>query len=290
MELCVVSGKGGTGKTTLAVGLAVAVASAAPEAAEPVELVDCDVEAPNAHLYFGLGEIAEDPVAVPVPVWNRERCSGCGACTRACRFGAVGLFGSHLEVFAEHCHACGACLRSCPEGALTEACRPIGLVRSARTSGIDLRWGVLNLGEPRGTPIIQALRGRDSRRRDRVLDGPPGSSCSLVAAAKGADLALVVTELTPFGLHDLELAWRVLTLLEVPSAVVVNRAHGSMAALRSFCRSRGLPIALEIPLDKALAEAGARGVPLPVAEPFYGPVLRKLWVSCREWTSARRAA
>ena len=286
MELCVVSGKGGTGKTTVSVGLAVALAEL--KSPDPVQLVDCDVEAPNAHLYLGCGEVREEPVAVPLPVWSRDRCTGCGACVQACLFGSLGLFGTHLEVFEEHCHACGACSFVCPEKALTEGTRPVGVLRRAETPGIELSWGLLNIGEPRAAPVIQALRATSAHKR-RILDGPPGNSCSLVAAVRNADAALIVTEPTPFGVHDLELAWRVLTVLDVPSAVAVNKTSGKRGPVHAFCRNRGVPVVLEIPWDPALARAGAEGVPLPVAEPFFGPLLRDAWAACDDLAGRRKA-
>lgn len=140
MELCVVSGKGGTGKTTVSVGLAVVLAG---QGDPPVRLVDCDVEAPNCHLYLNPGRVVEEPVTVLVPAWEREKCTGCGACATACQFGSLGLFEAHLEVFTEHCHSCGVCTYVCPEGALCEVPRRIGVMRRAAVSGIELSWGLL---------------------------------------------------------------------------------------------------------------------------------------------------
>ncbi len=278
VELCVVSGKGGTGKTTVAVGLAVSLAGAG--AGEP-RLVDCDVEAPNAHLYLRPDAPEETEVTVMVPVWDPGRCCRCGACANACAFGALGLFGDRLVVFPEHCHGCGACGYVCPEGALSERPQRIGVVNRGRAGGVVVTWGVLDVGQPRAVPVIEAARARGRTGSDQtVLDGPPGTACSLAAAARGVDGAVVVTEPTAFGLHDLELAWESLRVLGVPAGVVINKAVGGRGPVHAFCERKGLPVLLEIPLDRAVAEAGAAGTPLPDAFPRYRTVFQDLWEDC----------
>ncbi len=272
------SGKGGTGKTTVAVGLAVSLAGAGT--GEP-RLVDCDVEAPNAHLYLRPDAVHESEVTVTVPAWERERCTRCGACARACAFGALGLFGDQLVVFPEHCHGCGACLYVCPEGALSEQPRRIGVVNRGRGGGVRVTWGVLDVGQPRAVPVIEAARGDAGPGSGQtVLDGPPGTACSLAASARSADGALVVTEPTSFGLHDLELACDALQVLNVPAAVVLNKATGERGPIHDYCDRRGLPVLLEIPLDRGVAEAGATATPLPDAFPSYRSAFQDLWAAC----------
>lgn len=284
MELCVVSGKGGTGKTTVSVGLAVALAD---QISAPVRLVDCDVEAPNCHLYLNPGPVGEEPVTVLVPAWEREKCAGCGDCAKACQFAALGLFGAHLEIFTEHCHSCGVCVHVCPEGSLSEVPRRIGVIRRGAVPGIELSWGLLDVGEPRAVPVIDALRSGAGGKPFVIVDGPPGTSCSMAAAARRADAALVVTEPTPFGLHDLAGACAVLQVLGVPAGVVLNKAQGGRGPVHEYCEAQGLPLLLEIPMDRALAESGAAGVALPAARPEYGGVLRDLWAACEGLAAAR---
>ncbi len=274
VKLCVVSGKGGTGKTTLSVGLACALAEAQGTA---VTLLDCDVEEPNAHLYLQLGTLVKREISVLVPVWDPKDCTACGACKRACDFGALALFGDHLEIFAEHCHSCGACLYACPQQALMEVPRSVGRLQKGTVAGVELIWGELTVGEPRSVPVIEAVLEATQADTPVIIDGPPGTSCALIAAADGADAALVVTEPTLFGLHDLTAVLDVLDTLEVPAAVVINKANDEDSGIRALCRARGVPVLLEIPFDRQLAERGAEAVPLNRIDPAWGAQLVRLW-------------
>lgn len=287
MKLCVVSGKGGTGKTTLSVGLAGALAVAT---GGRVALLDCDVEEPNVHLYLPPESPEQSDVSVRVPSWNGEACNACGACKKACAFGALALFGDHLEIFAEHCHSCGACLYVCPRQALTEVERPVGRLLRGVVDGVRVIWGELTVGEPRAVPVIEAVLDSVPEEAQVVIDGPPGTSCSLVAAARGADAALVVTEPTPFGLHDLSAALNVLDLLGVPAAVVINKAGDEDAGIEGFCRLRGVPVLLRIPFDRRLAGSGAEALPLNRVAPEWGEQLVRLWWKLKTEVAPRRTA
>ena len=286
MKLCVVSGKGGTGKTTISVGLAKALAAVA---GDPVSLLDCDVEEPNVHLYLRPGQLQHTQVQVPVPVWDASRCSACGDCKQACAFGALALFGDRLEIFPEHCHSCGVCLFVCRQLALQEEPRSIGTLHQGQSDGVAVIWGELSVGEPRPVPVIEAVHAAGQGAPRMIIDGPPGTSCALVAAAGEADVALVVTEPTPFGRHDLEAALGVLKELGVPAAVVLNKAGAEDGGIPRLCRARGIPLLLEIPFDKQLAELGAAAVPLSEAAPIWGPVLRNLWLELEHLASSRGA-
>ncbi len=287
MKLCIVSGKGGTGKTTLSVALAMVLAD---HRGGGVALLDCDVEEPNAHLYLRPAQANCRSVTVPVPTWEAAACRACGACKEACRFGALALFGGRLEIFPEHCHACGVCVHVCPHGALHETPRVIGLLWGGQADGLVVQWGELTVGEPRPVPLIEAVRQGENTVAHVIIDGPPGTACSLVAAASGMDAALVVTEPTPFGLHDLQAALDVLEVLGVPAAVVVNKATDEDGGIDACCRSRGVPVLLRIPFDRQLAASGARAIPLHRAAPGWGKALMRLWSAVETQVRLRRSA
>ncbi len=262
MKVAVASGKGGTGKTTVAVSLAITLA-----VRESVSLIDLDVEAPNAHLF--LGEPAEDgaEVFVPVPVVDESRCTACGQCAEVCEFNAIVSFGTTAMVFPELCHACGGCAYFCPSDAIRETPRAVGRVDEGTVRDLRLVRGRLNVGEARATPVIQAAKARARGEELTILDCPPGASCPMVAAVREADVALLVTEPTPFGLHDLGIAAETVRALGVPCGVLVNRADLDQGRAREACAALDLPLWCEIPDERRVAEAYARGRPALEALP-----------------------
>ncbi|MBC7093251.1 ATP-binding protein [Candidatus Bipolaricaulota bacterium] len=262
LRIAVASGKGGTGKTTVAVSLAMALADRGP-----VQLVDCDVEEPNAHLFLSprIGE--REPVELPVPAVDAERCTGCGACGRACRYGALAVIGKKVLVHPELCHGCGLCARVCPARAIAEVPRAIGWVERGKGKGVSFLQGVLDVGEPMATPVIRRLKAWIDRGVPAVLDAPPGTACPVIETLKGADFVLLVTEPTPFGLHDLKLAVGVVRELGIPAGVVINKDGIGTDAVDRYCQKEGLPVLLRIPMDRRIAESYARGVPLVEAFP-----------------------
>ena len=278
MILAVASGKGGTGKTTVAVNLAVAL----ERAGRSVELVDCDVEAPNVRLFLDVEPVAEHPVTVPVPVVDPERCDGCGACGEACEFGGIVCMAGEVLVFPELCHSCGACALAADCGALVEEPRTVGQVVEGRAGGLRLVLGRLRIGEPRAVPVIQAARERSRRREVTVLDAPPGAACPVVATVRGADHVLLVTEPTPFGLHDLRQAVGLADKLGLPVSVLINRSDAGDDAVVDYCRARRLDVVGELPDDRRVAEAYARGRLLVDALPEYGERLLAVWERIRE--------
>lgn len=272
MRIAIASGKGGTGKTTLAVSLALALAET-----HPVELVDCDVEEPNAHIFLSPVIHERKPVEILVPEVDPQACHGCRACAEACRYGALVVIGRKVFFHHELCHGCGLCRLVCPTGAIREVPRAIGLVERGEGKGLPFLRGVLNVGEPRATPVIRALKEMADSGRIVILDSPPGTGCPMVEAVRGADYVVLVTEPTPFGLHDLQAALAVTEVLGIPAGVVVNKWGVGTDDVERFCEEKRVPVLLRIPWDKDIAQAYANGIPLVEAFPEWREPLRKLF-------------
>jgi len=251
MVISVASGKGGTGKTTVAVGLAIVTGRA--------QLLDCDVEEPNAHLFLHPRLTERTPVTILVPEVDAERCSHCGRCAEACQFHAIAVMAKQVLVFPELCHGCGACALACPEDAIREVPREVGAVESGKAGKIGFVHGRLNVGEPMATPVIRAVKAHLDSRRLTIIDAAPGTACPVVEAVKGSDFCLLVTEPTPFGLSDLRLAVEVMEKMRLPCGVLINRSGEGDGQIEEFCESRGLPLLGRIPFSRAIAEAYAHG-------------------------------
>ncbi len=269
MIVAIASGKGGTGKTTVAVNLALSMSA-------DVQLLDCDVEAPNAHLFLRPQIEISEKAGIPVPIVDPERCNGCGECSRLCQYNAIVTLRTGAMVFPELCHGCGGCIRVCPESAITEALRPIGVVEQGRAGRVWLVYGRLNVGEALAPPLIRAVRSHSVSDSVVLVDAPPGTSCPMISAARGSDLVILVTEPTPFGLNDLALAVEAVRALGIPCGVVVNRAGAGDRRVHEYCAAEGLEILLEIPDDRRIAEAYARGLPLVEAVPETRPLFAGL--------------
>jgi MinD superfamily P-loop ATPase len=280
VKITVASGKGGTGKTTIATSLALSLATASPGAAPPL-FWDCDVEAPNAHLFLHPNLVQESEVSVPIPRVDAAKCTHCGRCAEVCPWHAIAVVGKKVLVFPQLCHGCGSCTVNCPEGAIIEVPNPIGRIQSGPArSGIPFTRGVLNVGEPMAVPIIRELkRGSQSEARGRtvIIDASPGTTCPVVESMRGSDYVLLVTEPTPFGLHDLRLAVQVTEELKIPAGVIINRDGVGDSGVEAFCRQVGLPVLMRIPLDERLARGIARGQTLVDVYPAYVPHLQDLY-------------
>jgi MinD superfamily P-loop ATPase len=266
-RLCVAvaSGKGGTGKTTLAVNLALA-------AGAPVDLLDCDVEEPNADLFLGVRFDGSAPVTIPVPEVDKQRCTACGACGELCRYSAIVSLGSTPILFPQLCHGCGGCRRVCPADAIREVSRPIGEVQWGRRGAVRFAHGRLTIGEATAPPVIRAVKRalpQGEQPALTLIDAPPGTSCPVIEALRGADFVLLVTEPTPFGLHDLTLAVEMVRKLGLPSGVVINRDGIGDWRVATYCRAEGIPILLRIPEDRRIAQTYSRGEPVVEALPEY---------------------
>lgn len=275
MIISVASGKGGTGKTTVAVNLARTIGAG-------VQLLDCDVEEPNAHLFLKGRETGSDIVTIPIPEVDESLCDGCGECGRMCRYHAIVSFGSAPLVFPELCHGCGGCALVCPRGAIRETGKRIGVVETRDADGITLIQGRLDIGVAMAPPLIRAVKSRLNREKTAILDAPPGTSCPVIATVRGSDFVVLVTEPTPFGLHDLGLAIEMIREIAVPFGVVVNRMGVGDDRVHRFCRDEGVPILLEIPDDRRIAEAYSRGELMVDALPDYASHFATLMWNIRE--------
>jgi MinD superfamily P-loop ATPase len=286
MRIAVASGKGGTGKTTVATSLALALHAAT------TLVLDCDVEAPNAHLFLASTFERRREVGILIPQVDESRCTSCGRCAEVCQFHAIAVIGHRTLVFPELCHGCGSCTLICPEQAISEELDVMGVLEAGPTpKGMYFARGVMNVGEPMAVPIIRQLKKWDveaiqpslfqsdetSRWRTIIMDAPPGTSCPVVESVHGADFVLLVTEPTPFGLHDLRLMVEVVRKLNIPAGVVVNRDGIGNAEVDHFCAQAGLPILMRIPLDRAIGAGVAQGKPLVVVRPEYADRFRDLY-------------
>jgi MinD superfamily P-loop ATPase len=252
MIISIASGKGGTGKTTVATNLAVSVAS-------DVQLLDCDVEEPNAHLFINPVIEAEKTVYTPVPQIDEEKCTFCKKCAEICRFKAIAVIGETVLTFPELCHSCGGCVEVCPEKAVTETGRELGSIEIGRKNNLGFVHGRLRVGEAMSPPLIRMVRSYTRPDQLTIIDAPPGTSCPVIAAMKGADFVLMVTEPTPFGLHDLKLAVEAVKLLGIPKGLVINRSDIGDDRVRSYAEQENLPILMEIPFDRQIAEVYSKG-------------------------------
>lgn len=248
------SGKGGTGKTTVAVNLALAI--------EDVQFLDCDVEGANAHLFLRPRIESVRPVGVPSPRIDPDKCTGCGKCSDVCRFNALLRIKKRIKTVPSLCHGCGGCELVCPTGALTLEPRRIGSISEGAAGPIAFAHGELDVGQALSVPIIRELKALAGKRSHTVIDCPPGTSCPVVETVQGCDRCLMVTEPTPFGLHDLKIMAKVLDRMCIRSGVIINRDRGPYGPLEDFCRRSGIPVLMRIPFDRRIAELYSRGEPL----------------------------
>jgi len=270
LKIAVASGKGGTGKTSVAVNLALSLGE--------VQVLDCDVEEPNAHILLNPKVEETSPVEMLVPRILEERCDYCGVCARFCQYNALFVVGETAMVFPELCHSCGGCGIVCPRDAIVEEPRQIGRIVKGSAGDIDLVWGEVNVGEPLSVPVVSAVKERMRGDRTVILDAPPGTACPVVETAHGTDYCLLVTEPTPFGLHDLQIAVEVMRQLDLPMGVVVNFAGIGDRGVYDFCEEQEIPIVMEIPFDRSIAELYSRGTPFVAAMPEW----KKRFISLAE--------
>lgn len=252
MIISVASGKGGTGKTTIATNLAFSLES-------DVQILDCDVEEPNAHLFMNPSIEKTETVYTMVPKIDESKCTLCRKCSEICRFRVITVVGETILTFPELCHSCGGCMEVCPENAITETGRELGIIEHGVSGKIEFVHGRLRVGEAMSPPLIKKVKEHIKSHKINIIDAPPGTSCPVIAAMKDTDFVLMVTEPTPFGLHDLKLGVEAVKILGIPCGLVVNRSDIGNNEVREYAEKENLPILMEIPFDRKIAEAYSRG-------------------------------
>jgi len=272
MIISVASGKGGTGKTTVATNLAFSLGS-------NVQILDCDVEAPNSHLFLNPEFEHTKSVYTPVPEIDEEKCTYCRKCADICRYKAIAIFGETVLTFPELCHSCGGCIAVCPEKAITETERELGIIEQGLSDKIDMVHGRLRVGEAMSPPLINKVRSYINPEKINIIDAPPGTSCPVIAAMKNTDFVLMVTEPTPFGLHDLKLGVEAVKVLGIACGLVINRSDIGNNDVREYAEKEKLPILMEIPFDRKIAEAYSRGILIVSAMPEWKKTFLGLYSS-----------
>lgn len=273
MIIAVASGKGGTGKTSIAVNMAFSIVD--------VQLLDCDVEEPNAHLLLHPKISHEEPVYTLIPNLNEELCDHCGKCATFCQYNAIFASSEKVLIFPELCHGCGGCILVCPKKAITEGKHRIGTLKRGFVGNSELVYGELEVSEPMAVPLIREVKKHIDNSRNVILDAPPGTSCPMIETVKGSDFCILVTEPTPFGLHDLKITVQVLRDMEIPLGVVVNRAGIGDKKVYEYCKEANIPILLEIPYHRRIAELYSKGVPFSQEMPEWKEKFRTLFKEAR---------
>jgi MinD superfamily P-loop ATPase len=280
--ISVASGKGGTGKTLIATSLALSLKDR-----EKVQLLDCDVEEPNDHIFLRPVIKGREAVCIPVPKVDESKCTYCGKCAEICAYHAIAVLPKNVLVFPHLCHGCGACSHFCPERAIAEEGKKIGIVESGHADGIDFIQGRLDVGEAMPTPVIRKVKELVNHEGISIIDVSPETSCPVVASIKDSDYCLLVTEPTPFGLNDLTLAVETVKKLEIPCGVVINRAGSDNGKVEDYCLKEGLPVLLTIPLDINIARSYSRGVTLVEGLPQWKECFMTLYDRIQELVNER---
>ncbi len=262
MKISIASGKGGTGKTLVATSLAIALSEK-----NKIKLLDCDVEEPNDHIFMKPVFDAKEAAVIPVPVIDEQKCTHCGDCARVCVYNSLAVLKTMVMTFPELCHGCGACAYLCPEQAIREEPREIGSIEVGKSNNIEFIHGVLNVGEAMAPPVIRQVKKHIKGEEISIIDASPGTSCPVVEAIKGSDFCVLVTDPTPFGLHDLTLATEVTRILGIPCGIIINRSGDNDAATEEYCHQENIPVLLKIPLDIEIARLYSRGIPLVEGKP-----------------------
>jgi len=268
--ISIASGKGGTGKTTVAVNLVLAIENG-------VQLLDCDAEEPNAHIFIRPKITEKKSVFVPMPEVDRAKCNLCGKCTQICAYNAIVIVKGKLLIFPELCHGCGACSYLCPQNAIREVNKEIGYLEIGNKNELDFVHGKLNIGEILVTFVIKEIKKLKNQNKTVIIDCPPGTSCPMITAVKDSDYCILVTEPTPFGLNDLILAVGVLRKLNIPFGVVINRSDLGNKNVENYCQKENIRILAKIPFSKEIAVAYSKGITIIDSLPSYKRLFQEMF-------------
>ncbi|MFX1534017.1 MAG: ATP-binding protein [Promethearchaeota archaeon] len=253
MKIAIASGKGGTGKTTVATNLATSLGH--------VQLLDCDVEEPNSHLFLQSLKLKKtDDVFIQVPVIDESKCTFCGKCAEFCAYNALAVVPKKVLFFPELCHGCGGCTLICPEDAISEEKRSIGILEAGRLESLEFYHGIMNPGEAMATPVIKALKKKMDPSKPSILDSPPGAACPVIETVRDSDYCILVTEPTPFGLHDLKIAVKIVQSLGIPHGIIINRDGIGDDRVEEYCKEENIPILMKIPDNREIAHLYSKGI------------------------------
>ena len=275
MIISIASGKGGTGKTTVATNLGISIDGG-------VQFLDCDVEEPDAHIFLKPRIKKTRVVSIPVPEIDESKCDFCGRCAEICAYNALAVLSDKVLIFPNLCHGCGGCSLLCPRKAIREVDKRIGLVEMDSGGKLQFVQGRLDIGEMMSPPLIRAVKESIDPTRTVIIDAPPGTSCPVIEAVKGSDFCLLVTEPTPFGLNDLVLAVEVLRKLTIPFGVVINRADIGDNKIESYCKENKIPILMKIPFDREIAFLYSQGIPIVQRKKEYAEIFLTMFSLVKE--------
>jgi len=272
--ISVASGKGGTGKTTIAVNLALSLSN--------VQLLDCDVEEPNCHIFIKPVFENKNTVFIPIPQVDSKKCDGCGRCQEFCAYNAIAVVNKEVLIFSELCHGCGSCTYFCPNDAIEEENKKIGIIEIGKKNGIQFVHGKLDVGMMMSPPVIRAVKKHINKKKTVIIDAPPGTSCPVITAINDTDFVILVTEPTPFGLNDLSLAVEVVRKLKIPFGVIINRSDLGNKKTDEYCVRENIPILMRIPFSKKIAEIYSRGDSIIETLPEYRENFQRLFENIKQ--------
>ncbi|MFO7883304.1 MAG: ATP-binding protein [Desulfobacteraceae bacterium] len=272
MIITIASGKGGTGKTTVSVNLAVCAKD------DNAEVFDCDVEEPNAHIFIKPQAVAEEDISTMIPEIDKDKCTLCGECEKICQFSAIAIVAKKIMTFPEMCHSCRGCSMVCPENAVIESSRILGKLKQGRNlDNIKITWGELRVGEAMSPPLIEQVKGRMNKDNINIVDAPPGTSCPAIAALRDSDYALLVAEPTPFGLNDLTLTVEALKKISVPFGIVINRAEEEESIVDTYAEKENIEILQRFPFSREAAAVCSKGLLLTEEIPEMNSLFKELY-------------